>query len=152
MMLTVSPFALELWPRCRIRRYSWGVTDAQRGDDRPRVRIGPNDILRLLLELFALFSLGYWGYLAWPFPLPGVFFMIGAPLFAAVVWALFRSPKAVFPLDPVGRALVEILVLGAAVVVWFMLGHPVIGGVFGVLAAISGVINGRAEIDRRDVA
>lgn len=108
-------------------------------------RITPNDALRLLLELFALFSLGLWGYLAWPFPLPGVFFMIGTPLFAAGVWALFRSPRAVFPLDPVGRVLVEIFVMGSAVGTWFMLGYPIVGLVFGVLAAVSGFVNGRHE-------
>lgn len=110
------------------------------------VRIAPNDVLRFVLELFALFSLGFWGYLAWPFPWPGVLFLIGAPVFAAVVWALFRSPKAVFPLDVVGRTLVEIFVMGAAVAVWFMLGYPIVGIAFGVVAAVSGVIAGRAEI------
>jgi hypothetical protein len=115
-------------------------------------RIGANDVVRFLLELFALFSLGYWGYLAWPFPLPGLLFMIGAPLFAALVWGLFRSPKAVLPLDPIGRALVEILVMGSAAAAWLMLGHPVIAGVFGVVAAASGVVNGRAEIARESAA
>ncbi|WP_394768615.1 YrdB family protein [Lacisediminihabitans sp.] len=114
------------------------------------VRLGPNDVVRFLLELFALFSLGYWGFRAWPFPWPGVVFMIGVPLFAAVVWAVFRSPKAVVPLDPVGRALVEILVFGSAAAAWFMLGLPVIGAAFAVVAAISGVINGRAELTKGD--
>jgi hypothetical protein len=112
----------------------------------PSVRIGPSDVLRFVLELFALFSLGFWGYLAWPFPWPGVLFMVGAPLFAAVVWGLFRSPKALFPLDVVGRSLVEIFVMGAAVAVWFMIGYPVVGVIFGIVAVISGVITGRAEI------
>jgi len=103
-------------------------------------------VVRFALELFALFSLGFWGYLAWPFPWPGVVFMVGAPLFAAAVWALFRSPKAVFPLDVVGRSLVEIFVMGAAVAVWFMIGYPVVGVIFGILAAVSGVITGRTEI------
>jgi hypothetical protein len=103
-------------------------------------------VVRFALELFALFSLGFWGYLAWPFPWPGVVFMVGAPLFAAVVWALFRSPKAVFPLDVVGRSLVEIFVMGAAVAVWFTIGYPVVGVIFGILAAVSGVITGRTEI------
>ena len=112
----------------------------------PAVRLRPTDVLRFALELFALFSLGFWGYLAWPFPWPGLLFLIGAPVFAAVVWALFRSPKAVFPLDAVGRSLVEIFVMGAAVAVWFMIGYPVVGVTFGILAAISGVLTGRAEI------
>jgi hypothetical protein len=119
---------------------------------RPPQRITPNDILRFTLELFALFSLGFWGYLAWPFPLPGVFFMIGTPLFAAIVWALFRSPKAVFPLDPVGRVLVEIFVMGAAVATWFMLGYPIVGLIFGIVAAVSGFINGRREFSREGAA
>ena len=109
------------------------------------MKLHPNDILRFLLELFALFSLGFWGYLAWPFPWPGILFTIGTPLFAAVVWGLFRSPKAVFPLDPVGRVLVEVLVMGAAVAAWFMLGYWVVGLVFGIVAAVSGFINGRRE-------
>lgn len=109
------------------------------------MKITANDIVRFALELFALFSLGYWGYFAWPFPWPGLLFMIGAPLFAAVVWGLFRSPKAVFPLDPVGRVLVEVLVLGSAVATWFMLGLPIIGGIFAIVAVVSGIINGRRE-------
>ncbi|MCU1557605.1 MAG: 4-amino-4-deoxy-L-arabinose transferase [Microbacteriaceae bacterium] len=112
------------------------------------MRITVNDVLRFLLELFALFSLGFWGYFAWPFPWPAVLFMIGTPLFAAVVWGLFRSPKAILPLDPVGRAIVEIFVMGAATVAWFMLGYPIVGAVFGVLAVASGVINGRSELAR----
>ncbi len=131
-----------------MRRYSGGVTTS----GTVGVRIGPNDVLRFVLELFALFSLGFWGYLAWPFPWPGVLFMIGAPLFAAVLWALFRSPKAVFPLDVVGRWIVEIFVLGAAVAVWFMVGYPLVGIAFGIVAAISGVIAGRAEIAREVTA
>lgn len=105
--------------------------------------------MRILLKVFALFSLGYWGYLAWPFPLPAVLFMIGVPLFAAVLWRLFRSPKAVFPLDAIGRAIIEIFVMGAAVATWFMLSSPGIGSVFAAIAVLSGVINARAE-NRRE--
>lgn len=112
------------------------------------IRIGPNDVLRFLLELFAVFTLGYWGYLAWPFPWPGVLFMIGTPLFAIVVWGLFRSPKARIPLDPVGRGLVEIAVMGSATIAWAMLGQPVVAIVFGVVALVSGIINLRSELAR----
>lgn len=121
---------------------------AETPDEQPSA-LRPNDVVRFLLELFALFSLGYWGYLAWPFPWPGLLYMIGAPLFAAVVWGLFRSPKARFPLDPVGRALVEILVMGSAAAAWFMLDYPIVGAVFGIVATVSGVINGRSEISRK---
>ncbi len=108
----------------------------------------PNAVIRLLVQLFALFSFGLWGYLAWPFPFPSLFFIVGTPLFAAVVWALFRSQKAILPLDPVGRALVEIFILGSAVATWFMLSYPIIGSAFAVVALFSGIVYARAEMRR----
>jgi hypothetical protein len=111
-------------------------------------KISPNLVVRVLLEIFALFSLGYWGYFAWPFPLPGIFFVIGTPLFAAVVWGLFRSPKAPLPLDAVGRALVEIIIFGSVATAWLMLGQPVVAAAFGIVAIASGVVNARAEVRR----
>lgn len=117
---------------------------------RRSTRIGINDVLRFVLELFAIFTLGYWGYLAWPFPWPALAFMIGTPLFAIIVWGLFRSPKAVIPLDIVGRGIVEIGVMGSAVIAWAMLGHPVVAIVFGLIALVSGIINIRRESARED--
>ncbi len=118
----------------------------------PEIRIGPNDVLRFLLELFAVFTLGYWGYLAWPFPWPGILFLIGTPLFAIIVWGLFRSPRAKVPLDPVGRALVEIGIFGSATIAWAMLGYPVIAVVFAVIALVSGIINLRKEATHEEAA
>lgn len=112
------------------------------------IRVGANEVLRFLLELFAVFTLGYWGYLAWPFPWPGALFMIGTPLFAIIVWGLFRSPRARVPLDPVGRGIVEIAVMGSAVIAWAMLGEPLVALVFGVVALASGTINLRREMAR----
>ena len=114
----------------------------------PDIRLGPNAVLRFVLELFAFFTLGYWGYLAWSFPWPGVLFMIGTPLFAIVVWGLFRSPKAPIPLDAVGRGLVEIGVFGSATIAWAMLGYPLVALVFGVVALVSGAVNLRSEMAR----
>jgi Protein of unknown function (DUF2568) len=111
-----------------------------------QVKIGPNDVLRFLLELFAFVSLGVWGFVAWPLPWPGVLVGILAPALAILAWALFRSPKAVFRLDPFGKAVVEIAVFGAAALAWWDLGQPVVAAVFAVVATISGVISGRNEL------
>jgi hypothetical protein len=108
------------------------------------VRIGPNDVLRFFLELFAFFSLGLWGFVAWAPPFNFVF-GIGAPVFAIVLWALFRSPKAVIRLDPFGKALVEIVIMGSAALSWLVMGQPIVAIVFGIVAVISGVISGRKE-------
>ncbi|TFC42765.1 DUF2568 domain-containing protein [Cryobacterium shii] len=110
------------------------------------VKTSPNDILRFLLELFAFISLGIWGFAAWPLPWPGVVVGIVAPAFAILLWALFRSPKAVFKLDPFGKAVVEICVFGAAALAWWDLGLPLVGVIFAVVATLSGVLSGRAEL------
>ena len=108
--------------------------------------LGANDVLRFLLELFAFVSLALWGFLAWPLPWPGILVGILAPAFAILAWALFRSPKAVFTLDPFGKAIVEIFVFGAAALAWWDLGQPIVAVVFAVVATVSGVISGRKEL------
>ncbi|GAB3616308.1 YrdB family protein [Okibacterium endophyticum] len=113
-------------------------------ETRSDVRIGPNEILRFFLELFAIVSLGIWGFLAWPFPW-NVVIGIAAPVVAIVLWGLFRSPKAVFRIDAFGKGFVELVVMGSAIFAWIHLGVPVVAIVFGVLAVVSGVINGRRE-------
>jgi len=115
-------------------------------ETRAQPTIGPNDILRFVLELFTFISLGIWGFLAWPLPWPGVLVGIAAPAFAILVWGLFRSPKAVFTLDPFGKAFVEICVFGAAAIAWWDLGQPVITVVFAVVATVSGIVSGRKEL------
>jgi hypothetical protein len=106
--------------------------------------IGPNDVLRFVLELFAVVSLGIWGFLAWPLPW-NIVVGIGAPVLAILLWALFRSPKAVLHVDPFVKALVELVVMGAAAFAWLGLGQPIVAAVFAVIATVSGVINGRRE-------
>ena len=109
----------------------------------PRIRV--NDVVRFVVELFAFFTFGFWGFVAWPLQW-NIALGIATPLFAVLVWALFLSPRAVIKLDAFGRALVEIVVLGSAALAWLMLGQPIVALVFGVVAAISGVIAGRREL------
>lgn len=112
----------------------------------PQPKIGPNDILRFVLELFAFVTLGIWGFVAFPLPWPGVLVGLGAPAFAILLWALFVSPKAVFRIDPFGQALVEIAVFSAAAIAWWTMGQPVVGVVFAVVAAVSGILHGRKQL------
>ncbi|WP_395245915.1 YrdB family protein [Agromyces sp. MMS24-K17] len=109
-------------------------------------KIGPNDVLRFLLELFAFVSLGIWGFLAFPLPWPGVLIGIAAPLLAILVWALFLSPKAVFKIDLFGRALIEIALFSAVALAWWQLGQPIVAIIVAVVAAVSGILNGRKQL------
>ncbi|WP_350349243.1 YrdB family protein [Agromyces sp. G08B096] len=111
----------------------------------PMPKIGPNDVLRFLLEVFAIVTLGIFGFTAFPLPWPGVLIGIGAPLLAILLWGLFRSPKAVFAVDPFVKAIVEIAVFSSAAIAWWIMGQPVVAVVLAVVAAVSGIINGRKE-------
>ncbi|WP_244255836.1 YrdB family protein [Rathayibacter sp. VKM Ac-2760] len=118
---------------------------ATAGQARTDQRIGPNDVLRFVLELFAFVSLGLWGFLSWDLPW-SIVLGIGAPVLAILLWALFLSPRAVFAIDVYGRSLIELLVMGAAALAWLGLGQPVVAIVFGVVAVVSGVIAGRRSL------
>jgi hypothetical protein len=120
------------------------VSNALTNESHPK--IGPNDVLRFLLELFAFVSLGIWGFVAFPLPWPGVLVGLGAPALAILLWALFVSPKAVFRVDPFGQALVEIAVFSAAAIGWWMLGQPVVAVVLALVAAVSGILHGRKQL------
>ena len=104
------------------------------------------DVIRALVEIFAVASLALWGMLAFPFPLPGLVIAIVAPALAILLWALFRSPKAVFSVDRLVKALVEILVMATAAFAWLDLQQPIIAMVFLVIATVTGVIQGLREI------
>jgi hypothetical protein len=103
------------------------------------------DVLRFVVELFAFVTLAVWGFIAWTFPL-NIVVGIAAPLLAIVLWAVFRSPKAVIRIDTFGKAIVEIIVMTAAAFAWWDLGQPIVAVVFAVVALLSGIMSGRKEL------
>jgi hypothetical protein len=111
----------------------------------PRQPLDAWAVLRIVVQVFGLLSLATWGYLAWPFPMPGIVFMIAAPLFAAVVWYFFRSPRSPIETDVVGKTIVEVALVVAAGACWISIKLPLVGLVFVVVAAVSGVVAFRRE-------
>jgi len=103
------------------------------------------DVLRFVVELFAFVTLAVWGFIAWTFPL-NIVVGIAAPLLAIVLWAVFRSPKAVVRIDTFGKAIVEIIVMTAAAFAWWDLGQPIVAVVFALVALLSGIMSGRKEL------
>ncbi len=110
-----------------------------------RHRTDPWTVLRVAVCAFGLFSLAFWGYWSWILPWPGYLFAVGAPLFAAVVWYLFRSPRSPIDTDVVGKVIVETALVVAAGACWVSIGLPLVGLVFVLVAALSGVIAFRRE-------
>ncbi|KZX19753.1 uncharacterized protein DUF2568 [Rathayibacter tanaceti] len=122
-----------------------GVNRAGADDATTPIAIGPNAVLRFLLELVALVTFTVWGFASWSLPW-NIVVGLGAPVLAALVWALFLSPRAVLAIDVYGRSLIELLLMGAAALAWLDLGQPIVALVFGVLAVISGVVAGRRSL------
>lgn len=110
-----------------------------------RPRLDAVDVLAFLCELFAFGTLAVWGFTAWPFPW-NIVAGIAAPLVAIVLWALFVSPRAVIPVHPFVRALVELMVYAAATIVWWTSGNIWIGLAFAVVAVTVGLVAGRRRL------
>jgi hypothetical protein len=108
-------------------------------------RLTAIDAITLALEVIALVVMAWWGFASWPFP-GNILFGLGTPVFAATVWGLFRSPRARFPLDPIGKVLIEVAVFGSTAVMLVTLGQPVLALVYGIVAAVVRFIGIRREI------
>jgi len=84
----------------------------------PNPHIGPNEVLRFLLELAALAFLGWWGATVLESTIGSVALAIALPLVAATAWGLFRVPNDPKPNPPVEvpgpvRLLIELAVFGS---------------------------------------
>jgi hypothetical protein len=85
--------------------------------------------LRFLLELCLLAALAYAGLQV------SVLLCVVAPLLAAVVWGLFVSPRARFPLRPAAWLAVQVVLFGIAIAGLIAAGSVVLGIAFAVAVA-----------------
>ncbi|MFT4214940.1 MAG: YrdB family protein [Microbacterium sp.] len=118
------------------------TTDATAGT---RPALDAVDVLAFLCEMFAFATLAVWGFTAWPLPW-NIVAGLGAPLIAIALWALFVSPRALVPVHPFARALVELLVYAATTIVWWTSGSAWIGLAFAVVAVTVGLVAGRRRL------
>ncbi|MFX1484627.1 MAG: YrdB family protein [Promethearchaeota archaeon] len=104
-----------------------------------KMSVGANDLLRFILELWALVAYGYWG-LNQSYGLLNYALMIVFPIIVAILWGTFavpndpsRSGGAPVPVPGAVRLLLEILILGAAFWLMYSNGLELIGLLFGLL-------------------
>lgn len=100
-----------------------------------------NLALRFVLELYALYAMGYWSWHrfgGWV----RIVLMILVPVIAAVVWGAFRVPSesprghASVPVPGVVRLLIEVCFFGFAVWALFDAGATPAGTIFGIVLLI----------------
>jgi hypothetical protein len=90
-----------------------------------------NLAVRFLLELCLLAALAYAGLQV------NIVLAVLAPFVAAVVWGLFVSPKARFPLSRPLWVGVQVVLFGAAVTGLVASGQGVLGAIFGVAVTVN---------------
>ena len=103
------------------------------------LHLGPNEVLRFVLEIAALVALGIWGWNAFDGPL-NVVAAIGVPLAAAAVWGAFRVPNDPGP-APVAvpgpvRLVIELCFFAVAVVLLYAAGQQLPALVLGGLVVL----------------
>ncbi|MGE7693671.1 YrdB family protein [Lysinibacillus sp. NPDC094177] len=99
-----------------------------------------NLALRFLLEICVLLSFGYWGIQNGK----GMFFKlllgIGAPVLFVVIWSLFGSPKATFPLSGALHFMLEFVVFSLAVIALYAAGRTQLATIFAILIIINQIL------------
>ena len=73
-----------------------------------------NIAIRFILEIGALISVGYWGFVIGNGYLFKFILGIGTPLLIAMIWGFFGSPRAPKILQGINRLLLEIIIFGSA--------------------------------------
>jgi hypothetical protein len=99
-------------------------------DNPQQMRIGPNAVLRFLLELVGLFAQGYWGFATqenWALKL---LFGLGIPLVMAALWGIFRvqhdGGRPVIEVAPQIRLLLEAVFFALAIGLLVAAGLPTV--------------------------
>jgi hypothetical protein len=107
---------------------------ARRGQS--ELHLGPNEVLRFVLEIAGLGAMGIWGWNAFAPPV-NVVAAIGVPLAAAAIWGTFRVPNDPGP-APVAvpgpvRLAIELGFFATAAVLLYLAGQEVAALIFGAL-------------------
>lgn len=95
--------------------------------------------LRFLLELFALFSLAYWGWTQ-HVGLIRIIWTIGLPSVAAVAWGTLRVPghpgAAPVPVPGIVRLLLEAAIFGGAIWALYAAGRENWALIYGIIVLV----------------
>lgn len=99
-----------------------------------------NLVLRFLLEICVLMAYGYWGIQTGK----GIFFKlllgIRAPALFVVIWSLFGSPNATFPLNGAMHFMLEFVIFSLAIIALYAVGRTQLAIVFAILIIINQIL------------
>ena len=95
-----------------------------------------NLAVRFLLEICALAAVGYWGFQTGNGMMKWVL-GIGAPIFLAMIWGVFGSPKAMIVVPTILHFFIEIIVFGIPVLALCAAGKSQLAWIYGICVVIN---------------
>ncbi|UVI33178.1 YrdB family protein [Paenibacillus spongiae] len=93
--------------------------------------------LRFIMELCALFAIGYWGFHTGSGYVVKIILGLGLPMLAAIIWGMFVSPKASIPTTGFIRLLLEIGVFGAGGIALYAEKHYKLALIYGIVMIVN---------------
>jgi hypothetical protein len=100
-----------------------------------------NDAVRFVVELAALIAIGYWGFHDHSSWLAKLVLGLGAPLLIAVVWSVWMAPQSSRRAGEGTRAVLEVLIFGAATAALAASTGVVLAIIFAAVAAANAVLD-----------
>ena len=99
-----------------------------------------NLAIRFLLELCAIASLAYWGFVTGKGAVAKFFLGIGAPVLLAVIWGVFGSPKAKIKLSLPLQLFLELIVFGIPALALYTAGKPQLAWIYGICVVLNRIL------------
>jgi hypothetical protein len=99
-----------------------------------------NLLLRLILELGVLLSIGYWGFQYKSSSMIKFGLGIGIPILVMIVWGTFIAPNSAYQLPLPFRIIMELMVFGFGALALHASGHQSLFKVFTILVCINMIL------------
>ncbi|MBY0122906.1 YrdB family protein [Bacillus sp. S/N-304-OC-R1] len=99
-----------------------------------------NLLLRLMLELSVLISIGYWGFQYKSSFMIKFGLGIGVPILVIIVWGTFIAPNSAYQLPLTLRIIMELIVFGLGGYALYSSGHQSLFKTFTILVCINMIL------------
>src|SRR5512133_1990695 len=101
---------------------------------------GLNLLVRFLLELCMLASVGYWGFTTHSGWAMKILFGMGLPVLIAVIWGYFMAPKSTHRLSGMPFTIMDIVLLGSGAVALYASGLTSLAWIYAIVLVISEIL------------
>lgn len=99
-----------------------------------------NLLVRFLLELSMLVSVGYWGFKTHSSWTMKILLGIGLPVLIATIWGIFMAPRSTHRLSGVPFTIMDFILLGSGAVALYASGHAGLAGIYPAVLIVSEIL------------